>query len=44
MVLDVKTSHGRAREEEDAVQAGAMPGPTGSCTGANRNGVRKVSA
>jgi hypothetical protein len=41
MKLDMKTSHGRAREEreacareeEEAVQAGARPGPTGRHAG-----------
>jgi hypothetical protein len=41
MELDMKTSHGRAREEreacareeEEAVQAGATPGPTGHHAG-----------
>ena len=41
MELDMKTSHGRAREEreacareeEDAVQAGATPDPTGRHAG-----------
>ena len=40
MELDMKTSHGRAREEREAcareeeVQAGARPGPTGRHAGA----------
>ena len=40
MVLDVKTFHGRAREEREAcakeeeVQAGAQPGQTGRHAGA----------
>ena len=42
MVLDMKTFHGRAREEREAcarreaeVQAGPRPGPTGFCAGSS---------